>query len=275
MRNEMLLAYWAGAEPTGPDHSPTLTQIPDAVDVVILFAVQITEDGKGNIDFNGLVDKNDQATIKGWIKEIRKRQEKQLRKTKFLLCIFSDMLAAQDPDAFAQKTKAAVKSWGVDGIDIDCETLEGRRSIIDVVQAIKNTLPPGSLLTTTIWAPWDAEDCQLFKEYTDLFDYIMTMDYTPYPGYKETIRLYESFAKKMGGDAAAYGKLAFGVSCMEFHNANHTPLEDVKKFCAYEPPVKGARKLGVMLFTLSYDAPGHGSPCSLFTYTNTIAEKLP
>src|SRR5262245_38847719 len=155
MGKETFIAYWNGAEPTGPDYSPTLAQIPDTVDVVILYSVQITEDG--NIDCKSLADKNDQATIKGWIEEIRKRQENQPRRTKFLLCIFNDSgaLARQDPDTFAQKTRAAVDSWGVDGIDIDIETLGGHRSVISVVQAIKNKLPPGSLLTTPIYSPWE------------------------------------------------------------------------------------------------------------------------
>jgi hypothetical protein len=99
------------------------------------------------------------------------------------------------------------------------------------------------------------------------------MDYTPYPGYATTIALYEGYAQAMGGGAAAYGKLGIGVSCMTFTNGNHTPLDDVKKLCAYEP--EGAAKLGMMLYTLSYDTPNHGSPYPLFTYTNTIAENLP
>jgi hypothetical protein len=276
MGNETFLAYWNGEEPTGPDGSPTLAQIPDTVDVVILFAANITH--HGDLDFSGLVTKNDQLTIVEWMKEIRARQTNLQRKTKFFLSIFIDWGFPTDADEFAQKVVAAVRSWGVDGIDIDNETPDGLPSAISGVQAIKKALPAGSLLTTCIWQPWEHLDSQSFANYTALFDYIMTMDYTPYIGYEKTIRRYESFAKKMGGDSAACGKLAIGVSCMEFQGDgenNHTPLEDVKKFCSYEPSVKGARKLGVMLYSLSYDAPGHRSPYPLFTYTNVIAQNLP
>ena len=60
---------------------------------------------------------------------------------------------------------------------------------------------------------------------------------------------------------------------MTFTNDNHTPLDDVKKLCVYQP--RGGGKLGIMLYTLSYDAPGHKSPYPLFTYTKTIHHFLP
>jgi hypothetical protein len=271
MRHETFLAYWSGEEPTGPNHSPTLAQIPDTLDVVILFCAQLSEDG--DLDFSFLVKENDQTTIKKWIEEVRERQKNQPRQTKFILSILSDLFPQQDPDKFAQKTAAAVQSWGVDGIDIDYETPDDVCRTISVVQAIKKALPKGSLLTTPIWSPWDRIDAQSLSNYTALFDYVMTMDYTPYIGYSDTIDLYKSFAEKMGG---ASSKLAIGVSCMEFDGLgyeNHTPPDDVKKFCLYEP--KDARKLGLMLYNLSYDTPGHRSPYPLFTYTNLIAENLP
>jgi len=277
MRKEMVIAYWSAEEPTDPNHSPTLAQAPDTIDLVILYSVQIKD---GGLDVGPMVQKNDQATIMGWMAEVRERQKNQPRKTKFSLCIVGEDFASQDPEKFAEAVKAAVESWGVDGIDIDYEYPGSSPSIIPVVQAIRHAMPAGSLLTTPIYFPWvqDPQVAPLLAPYTALFDYVMTMDYTPYGSYGDTIDLYEQYAKVMGGDAAAYGKLAIGVSCMEFQEpdeGNHTPLDDVKKLCIYEPPLKGASKLGVMLYTLSYDAPGHGSPYPLFAYTKAIAESLP
>lgn len=269
MSNETFIAYWNGEEPTGPNNSPTLAQTPDTVDLVVLFYVLINDGGA--LNFDRLVLNNDQATIMGWMAEIRDRQKDQPRKTKFSLGILSGSFPDQDPTTFAANVAAAYASWGVDGIDVDYEPPSAKSSIIGVVQAIKAALPKGALLSTPIYSAWQGNP-QL-GPYTALFDYVTTMDYTPYPGYGTTISLYEEYAKAMGGGAAAYGKLGIGVSCMTFTNGNHTPLDDVKKLCAYEPA--GASKLGIMLYTLSYDAPGHGSPYPLFTYTNTIAEDLP
>ncbi len=270
MSNQTFIAYWSGEEPTGPDHSPTLVQTPDYVDVVILFYVNVTDDG--DLDFSRLVLHNDQPTIMGWMAAIRKRQQNQERKTKFTLGILSGSFPDQDPATFSQKVAAAAKSWGVDGITIDYEPPSENPSIIGVVQKIKDALPASALMTAPIYSAWEGNP--ELEPYAALFDYVTTMDYTGYPGYDPTISFYEGYAKVVGGAAGpAYGKLGIGVSCMTFSNDNHTPLVDVEKLCAYEPA--GANKLGIMLYTLSYDAPGHGSPYPLFTYTKTIHENLP
>ncbi len=270
MSNETFIAYWSGEEPTGPAHSPTLDQTPDYVDVVILFYVTVTDNGE--LDFSRLVLHNDQSTIMGWMAEIRRRQINQERKTKFTLGILSSSFPDQDPVAFSGKVADAAKSWGVDGITIDYEPPGESPSIIGVVQAIRDSLPADAIMTAPIYFAWN-ENPEL-EPYAALFDHVTTMDYTPYPGYDQTISLYEGYATAIGGAAGpAYDKLGIGVSCMTFSNGNHTPLEDVEKLCSYEPT--GANKLGIMLYTLSYDAPGHGSPHSLFTYTKTIHENLP
>lgn len=275
MSQETFIAYWSGEEPTGPDHSPTLAQTPDYVDLVILFYVLITDQGDLNPD--RLVLHNDQATIMGWMEEIRNRQKGQTQKTKFTLGILSDAFPQQDPGPFSQKVAAMAESWDVDGITVDYEPPSSDSAVLEVVKAIRSALPDGSIMTAPIYGAWEYNP--ILGEYAALFDYVNTMDYTPYPGYQQTISLYESYGKAMGGDAAAFGKLGIGVSCMTFKDkygnpsGNHTPLDDVKRLCAYEPP-EGS-KLGIMLYTLSYDALGHGSPYPLFTYTKTIHENLP
>ncbi len=265
MSDQTFIAYWSGEEPTGPNNSPTLVETPDFVDVVILFYVILTDDG--DLNFDRLVLHNSQQTIMGWMAEIRERQGSQARKTKFTLGILSDSFPKQDPAVFSAKVAAAAQSWGVDGITIDYEPPSGSPSIIQVVRAIKSALPSGALMTAPIYFAWIGNP--ELGPYAAEFDYVTTMDYTPYAGYSGTTTLYEQYAKAIGGSA----KLAIGVSCMTFTNGNHTPLDDVKRLCVYEPP--GGTKLGIMLYTLSYDAPVHGSPDPLFTYTKTIHEDLP
>ncbi|HSR70132.1 MAG TPA: glycosyl hydrolase family 18 protein [Acidobacteriota bacterium] len=265
MSKETFIAYWSGEEPTGPEHSPTLEQTPDFVDIVILFYVLINDDG--SLNFDRLVLHNDQATIMGWMEDIRQRQQNQQRKTKFTLGILSGSFPEQDPSTFAQTVAAAAEDWGVDGITVDYEPPTSDPSIINVVKAIRSALPSGSIMTAPIYGAWLGNP-QL-QPFAQQFDYVSTMDYTPYPGYSSTISLYNDYGQTIGGT----DKLAIGVSCMTFTNGNHTPLDDVKKLCAYEP--SGGNKLGIMLYTLSYDAPGHGSPYPLFTYTDTIHDSLP
>lgn len=269
MSNETFIAYWSGEEPTGPNASPTLDQTPDYVNLVILFYVTI--DDQGNLNTDRLELHNDQATIKGWMADIRNRQQKQQTKTKFTLGILSDKFPRQDPTTLAKKVADLAASWGVDGITVDYEPPSRNNAILDVVTAIRKALPAGSVMTAPIYSAWLGNS--LLGPFAALFDHVNTMDYTPYPGYDRTITLYEDYAKAMGGDAAAYEKLGIGVSCMTFTNNNHTPLDDVKKLCAYEPST--GHKLGIMLYTLSYDAPGHDSPYPLFTYTETIHDNLP
>src|SRR5262245_9202687 len=215
MGKETFIAYWSGEEPTGPDCSPTLAQTPDTVDLVILFWASI--DPNGDLNFSELVGQNDQATIMGWMAEIRQRQKGRPRRTRFLLSINSELLNRQEPDKFAKKVEDAARSWGVDGIDIDFEPPHSNPPVMPVIKAIKDALPAGSLLTAPIYRPWNdhANLKRQLASYATLFDYIMTMDYTPCVSYEDTIQLYEAYAQAMGGDAAAYGKLAIGVSCME------------------------------------------------------------
>lgn len=265
MSNQTFIAYWSGEEPTGPQNSPTLVETPDYVDVIILFYVTVTQ--SGDLNFDRLVLHNDQQTIMGWMAQIRERQKSQTRKTKFTLGILSSSFPNQDPATFAAKVARAAQSWGVDGITIDYEPPSDSPSIVKVVQAIKSALPSDALMTAPIYGAWYSNP-QL-GPYAAEFDYVTTMDYTPYPGYEETTSLYETYANAIGGSA----NLAIGVSCMQFTNGNHTPLDDVKKLCSYEPT--NGTKLGIMLYTLSYDTPGHKSPYPLFTYTDTIHENLP
>jgi Glycosyl hydrolases family 18 len=274
MPEQTFIAYWSGEEPTGPKLSPTLAEIPDAVDIVVLFYATIVE---GDLNFDNLTRHNDKATIKRWMDEIRARQRPS--RTKFLLCINDQCFNKQKPEDFAHKVAVAAESWGVDGIDIDYEPPSADPSIIPVVEAIRAALPAHFLMSAPIYFQWlDVDIKQLLRPYAAVFNYMMTMDYTPYPGYEPMISLYKQYSEAMGGESA-YGKLAIGVSCMDFggqYGEDFTPLADVTKFCQYKPD--GKNKLGIMLFSLSYDAPGHPNGSypfpSRFEYARTVEKDL-
>lgn len=270
MSNELYIAYWSGEEPTGPGKSPTLDMTPDYVDVVVLFYVILNSDG--TLNFDRLVLHNDEATIKGWIQDIRTRQQNQPKKTKFTLGILGGSFPSQDPTTFAQTVKNAFDDWGVDGITVDYEPPNGDPRIVNVVTAIRDAIGSEAIMTAPIYSAWYGYS-DVLKKYAAVFDYIETMDYTPYPGESATIQNYEWYAQTIGTtENPAYEKIAIGVSCMEPPN-NFTPLNDVIDLCKYEPPT--GNKLGIMLYTLSYDVTSHGSGYPDGTFTKTIHENLP
>jgi len=271
MSNETYIAYWSGEEPTGPGQSPTLDKTPDYIDIVPLFYVLINPNG--TLNFDRLVLHNSEAAIKGWMQDIRTRQQNQQKKTKFTLGILSDSFPSQNPTAFAQTVKNAVDDWGVDGVTVDYEPPDGDANIVPVVQAIRAAIGSQAIMTAPIYDQWMSFP-NLLKSYGVLFDYLETMDYTPYPGKKSTLSSYEWYAQTIGSAAnPAYGKIAIGVSCMEPSKKNYTPLPDVIDLCKYEPA--SGTKAGIMLYTLSYDVTSHGSGYPDGTFTKTIHDNLP
>ena len=272
MSSEIYIAYWIGEEPTGTGQSPTLDKAPDYIDIIPLFYVLINADGTLNFDW--LVLHNSQADIKRWMQEIRTRQQNQDKKTKFTLGILSDAFPSQNPAAFAQTIKAAVDDWGVDGVTVDYEPPDGDSRIIDVVQAIRAALPPQALMTAPIFDRWKLY-LDLLKSYGDLFDYLETMDYTPYLDVSTTISNFELYAQTLGTEKnPEYEKIAIGVSCMQPSENNFTPLADVIELCKYEPS-NSRKKAGLMLYSLSYDVASHGSGYPDGTFAETIHANLP
>jgi Glycosyl hydrolases family 18 len=271
MSNEVYIAYWSGEEPTGPGQSPTLDKMPDYVDIVPLFYVLINQDG--SLDFKQLVLFNNQAAIKGWMRDIRTRQKNQPKKTKFTLGILSGDFPFQNPASFSQTVKDAMDDWGVDGITVDYEPPDGDDRILDVVEAIRGAIGSGAIMTAPVYDRWKLWP-DLLKSYAAYFDFIETMDYSPYVDEKWTLELYEWYAQSIGtATAPAYNKIAIGVSCMEPSTDFYTPLADVIDLCKYEPP--SGKKAGIMLYTLSYDVTSHGSNYPDGTFTKTVHDNLP
>jgi hypothetical protein len=280
MSNELYIAYWSGEEPTGPGKSPTLDMTPDYVDVVVLFYVIVEPKNiiEKVLNFERLVLHNSQQAIMGWMQEIRQRQQNNPKKTKFTLgLIGGDNFSNQDPASFATMVKQAYDEWGVDGITVDYEPPNDPTNIIPVVQAIRGAIGPDAIMTAPIYAAWQGSEPQL-KQYATYFNYIETMDYSPYSTWdnpQQTIDNVTYYAETIGTTAApAYDKIAIGVSCMEPSTNFFTPLKDVEYFCKWEPP-NGGRKLGIMLYTLSYDVTSHGSGYPDGTFTETIHDNLP
>jgi hypothetical protein len=263
MSTQTFTNYWIGQEPTGPGQSPTLNEMPSYVDVVPLAFVGI--DANEQLDFGFLTQQNSAETIQGWIKEVRANG------TKVLFSINSQQLGAiKNPEAFAQNVAQNAAAWGVDGIDFDFEPPYTPNTLIEVVQNIRTAMGNNALLTAPIYSAWLGY-LDFLGTLAENLDYLTTMDYTPYPGFSQTISLYNTYASAIGNPS----KLGIGISCMEPPN-NFTPLNDVIELCRWEP--SQGTKQGAMLYTFSYDIetrPGAGTGYPNGTWTQTIHENLP
>ena len=97
----------------------------------------------------------------------------------------------------------------------------------------------------------------------------------PYESLQVTKDAYVGYAQAIGTvKNPAYNKIAIGASCMEPSKNFYTPLNGVISLCKYEPSPEN-KKLGIMLYALSYDVTSHGSGYPDGTFTNTIHTNLP
>jgi hypothetical protein len=246
--------------------------MPPYVDVVPLAFVTI--DDQFELDFSFLCTTNPPDVIQGWIKEVRANG------TKVLLSINDQKLGSvPDVNAFAQAVAHAAVEWGVDGIDFDYEGwITPSETMIDVVRAVRPALAKviGSqpYLSAPVYYPWLGYR-DFLHELAGELDLVTTMDYTPYPGFDETVDLFNQYSDAIGLPA----KLAIGISCMgPPDSGNFTPLEDVEKLCKYERPLRFGPKGGAMLYTFSYDVEtreGSGTGYPNATFTKTIEANLP
>ena len=266
MSNQVFINYWIGQESSPP--SPTFDQMPAYVTIAPLAFVTIND--QWQLDFGFLTQTFSATQIQSWIKTVRASG------TKVLFSINDQKLGAipaSQQAAFVANVVANVAAWGVDGLDFDYEPPNNTTTLVPLIQALRNALPAGSVFSAPIYSPWTGQPA-LLKALAGAVDYISTMDYTPYPGYQQTINLCEKYAKIIGG----WSKLVIGISCMGPPASNNfTPLADVSKLAAYQP--RSGSKGGAMLYTYSYDVTtrnngttGTGQPDG--TWTQTIEANL-
>lgn len=269
MSNEVFINYWIGQETSPP--SPTLDHMPSYVNITPLAFVGINSNYQ--LDFGFLTQTFSADQIQSWIKILRANG------TKVLFSVNDQKLGSipvSQQAQFVQNVADNVKAWGVDGLDFDYEPPTKTSTLIPLIRALRSVLPSGSVFTAPIYFPWIGQP-QLLHQLAGVVDYISTMDYTPYPGYDETINLCSQYAQIIGG----WSKLVIGMSCMgppPPNSQDFTPLDDVKKLSAYEPS-NSETKGGAMLYTFSYDVTsrnngttGTGHPDG--TWTKTIHEYL-
>lgn len=240
MSQEVLINYWIAQEATPA--LPKLSEMPAYVNIVPIAFAGITDDNTLNLD--SLTQFPD---IRRWIQAV------QGNGTKVLFSILSPKLgtlSGSQASTFVNSVAQAVTDWKVDGLDFDYEPPSPSDTLVSLIQQLRDALPAGMIFTTPVYSAWlDSTMEELLGDLAGVVDYVTTMDYAPYPGYDTTISNCEQYAKAIGG----WSKLVIGMSCQgPAESGNFTPLDDVKKLSAYEPPTGGS-KGGAMLYTFDYD----------------------
>lgn len=275
MSTETFVNYWISEAPCPPWRA--LNEMPPGVNVAPLAFQSIGADWQ--LDVSSLSKYQPAEVVQQWIAQVRANG------TQVLFSINDEKLGqVPDVDQFAASVAQAAADWGVDGVDLDYEppSLAPSQTLIDVTEALRaalsSTLGREPLLTAPIWGPW-AEYPDFLKSFAAQLDFVTTMDYTPWPGFENTVQNFGTYADAIGSPE----KVAIGMSTMgppasdpNADWANFTPLDEVKQVCQWEP--EGGRKKGVMLYTFPYDVetrPKSGTGYPDGTFTNTIVENLP
>jgi len=251
--------FWAGFEDPAIG-APTLIETPEYVDTVTLA-------------FTGPADNNTYTTnylckyypaekIKAWVKQL------QARGQKVLMSVYDNPnhpWAKVDIPVFVKNAIPIImEEWGADGVDIDGESGDATaEDFIQVILEFRKALgpvgSPKSILTFDTFA-FSAQDQQILKATKDDLDWINLMAY--FRSYDSMVTLFEQYATLIDPS-----KITIGVKPGKGWADQHTDLDEVKKLAAYQP--KGARKKGMMLYTLSRDIP-HFTGHPLFTWTTAI-----
>jgi hypothetical protein len=273
--SETFVNYWIGQEPTPP--SPTLDQVPGYVDVVPLAFVYIDATSH-ELDFDFLTQNHSAAVIQSWIRELRARG------TDVLFSIQDDahhghIADIRDVDAFVENVVDNALIWGVNGVDLDYEpaSIAPSQTLLEVTAKLRTRLRSAireePVLTSPIFSPWLQPP--LWPEFLHLFaaelDFVTTQDYSPYPGYQQTISYFEQYVAAIGTPS----KIAIGMSCIDRAHS-FTPLDDVASLCQWQPQT--GRKKGAMLYTASYDVQARqfgGTGYPDWTFTESINANLP
>lgn len=264
MSNQVFINYWISQEPIPP--SPPMDAMPGYVNIVPIAFFSIDADYQLQLDWKDYIQ-----DIPGWIKTIKANG------TKVLASILDKQLGAIPSDKlslFVDNVAALVKDWDLDGIDFDFEPPSNPSgSLIQTIQALRNGLPDGMIFTAPIYSAWLYGYQDLLQQLSTVVDYISTMDYTPYPGYDNTISNCNAYANIIQG---GWPQLVIGISCMgPSTGSNFTPLGDVVKLSQYVPV--NSHKGGCMLYTFSYDVQtrkGSGTGYPDGTWTQTIHDNM-
>lgn len=166
--------------------------------------------------------------------------------------------------SLASAAAALVQQYGLDGIDIDDENVPGTpQTFYSTVQALRNALPAGALISHAIY---DQQDYNKFNQTTviDLLDYCCTMVYGDDAGWIESnVNWFHNAGQGgSGGKGIPYAKLCAGVQPGPAGGNQMTSIATANSVADWATQTG---LLGVMLYSYSQDVaaftqiPQHGT----------------
>lgn len=242
--SEKFVVYWLGYH-TNP---PLIQSLPKGIDVVNLFLINLaTSDNGTTLDHNFITSKGTT-----WQQILDQSHSAQTSGVKVCVSIIppNNTLiwnTIPDPDTFAENVYNLVKSWGLNGIDIDPEqgpdgSIMPNQNFVTVVKALSKYFGPAANTGLTMsYVGFQLEgDQTVLKPCASLFDYVMLMSY--WLDAQDMEDQFNQYAAIVGSE-----NLMFGIGGDPWH----TQLPVTQAVAAWEP-AKG-NKGGMMEFNINDD----------------------
>jgi len=237
---EKFVVYWLGYH----QNPPPIQSLPKGIDVVNLFLLNFTSSTNGTtLDYNYITS---EGTT--WDEILSQSHAAQANGVKVCASVIPPANSLiwntiPDPATFAQNVYNLVKSWGLDGIDIDPEQgAAPNAGFVAVVQALSKYFGPasGTGLIMSFVSYELFNDKTVLKPCASLFDYVTLMGY--FWTESEMIEQFQAYAAFVGSQ-----KLMFGIGGDPWI----TPLAETQALAAWEPA--SGNKGGMMEFNIDDD----------------------
>ena len=237
---EKFVVYWLGYH----SNPPAIQSLPTGIDVVNLFLLNLASSADGTtLDYNYITSNGT-----SWTDILVQAHDAQKTGVKVCVSIIPPNNSLiwntiPDPDTFALNVYNLVKSWGLDGIDIDPEQPAAPdQGFVTVVQALSKYFGPASntglIMSFVSYELFN--DTTVLKPCHSLFDYVMTMGY--FWDFDTMVQQFNAYAAIVGDQ-----NLMFGVGGDPFQTA----LSEIEQLAAWEPP--NSNKGGMMEFNINDD----------------------
>jgi hypothetical protein len=241
---EKFVVYWLGYH----SNPPAIQSLPKGIDVVNLFLLNLTTSPNGTtLDYNYITSNGTT-----WDTILTQSKAAQANGVKVCVSIIPPNNSLiwntiPDPDTFALNVYNLVKSWGLDGIDIDPEqgpngSTPPNQNFVTVVKSLSKYFGPTSntgLIMSYVGYQLGGDQTVL-KPCASLFNYVMMMGY--WWGVSDMIEEFNQYAAIVGSQ-----NLMFGIGGDPWQ----TPLSVTQTLAAWEP-AKGT-KGGMMEFNINDD----------------------
>lgn len=254
--HQKFVVYWLGYHP----NPPRIDALPVGIDVVNLFLLNLANSPGGTtLDYRYITS---QGT--SWSDILAQSHAAQAKGVKVCVSILppNGQLIwnnISDPEIFALNVYNLVRSWGLNGIDIDPEQGGGvdKQNFINVVRALSKYFGPaaGTGLIMSFVSYQLFYDQPVLQACAKLFDYVMLMGYFwPFDTMIAHFNRYSTVVNSRN--------LLFGIGGDPWQTA---PGES-ERLAAWNPP--GGSKGGMMEFNINAD-PGFATAKAIIKILST------